>query len=45
MPFLPAPVVQVTRYRGNSAWIISDEMSMNSDTNPRVQTFPGISRH
>src|SRR6185437_14283049 len=33
-----------TRYSGSSAWIISEERSMNSDTNPSAQTLPGISR-
>ena len=35
----------VTRYSGSSAWIISDETSMNIDTKPSAQTLPGISRH
>ena len=34
----------LTRYSGSSAWIISEEESMNSETRPSAQTLPGISR-
>ena len=32
----------VTMYSGSSAWIISEEMSMNIDTKPSAQTLRGI---
>jgi hypothetical protein len=38
-----APSVE-TRNTGRSAWIISDELSMKSDTKPSAQTARGTAR-
>ena len=36
--------ITVTRYTGNRAWIISEEISMSIDTRPSAQIPPGIAR-
>ncbi len=33
-----------TRYSGSSAWIISEETSISSETSPSAQMLAGISR-
>ena len=38
----PTVTIEVPSITGNSAWIISDEISISSDTKPSAQTPRGI---